>query len=134
VSGFAVFSTGELDLLEAAFDGSLVDLAQVYTPSTATDSYGIPVGTYSAGNTFSCEFAPGPGKEVQGVTEVEQPDARLRVDLDSESYVIDKDNRIKVIQRFGVALTGTFSDTYEIMGPPGQSAAGLVVELRKATL
>lgn len=133
MTGFEPLSSGELDLLEAVYDGSLPDTCVMMTRTTATD-WNRPKEIYLTSTTFSCEFGPHPGNEVMSQTDVEMPDGRLRLPLAAEVHLL-KNNRIKITHRFGEALTTPVGRrTYEIEGPPLRSPAGIIVDLKLATI
>lgn len=97
--------------------------------SASTDSYGMPVVSYTAGDTSECGLNDAPKREAMGGAEVPLVDATLRLPLAAETSISNVD-RVQLTKRFGAAITAV---TYQFVGKPRRGPSGLTVQLQKVT-
>jgi hypothetical protein len=126
------FTSAELAGMRAANEAAMMDSCLVLVYSTdATDDYGIPVPTYTAGEPVPCglDNLAGRGyrssREVMIDSQVVILDARLRLPVGTTIKAAD---RVQITHRFGEALAN--SVTYDVIGDPMRGPSGLQVNLK----
>lgn len=106
----------------------MMDTCVIYTHSDgATDAYGSPSVTYSAGSAVACGYKPSSTREVQQGNETVIIDAQLRLAIGT---AIGSRDRVQLTKRYGDSITPIL---FDVTGQPAQGPSGIVVNLRRVT-
>ena len=106
------------------------DTCVIQTLSTARDTTGAVIPTYTDGSAISCGFEPTGGTErkaADGTAVI--TDATVRVPIGT---TVTAKDRVKITKRHGTTL-GT-ALVFGLASEPQRGPSGLVIELRKAEL
>lgn len=119
----------ELDRLQSNQASSLMDAGKIYTYSDgATDSYGLPAPSYTAGSAIACGYKSRSTREVQQGNETITVDAELRL---THGTTITSKDRFELTKRYGEALSPTLM--FYVIGLPAIGPSGVVVNLKRVT-
>ena len=125
----STLSTVELTQMRADQANHYNDTCVIQTLSTARDTTGAVLPTYTDGSAISCGFEPTGGTErkAAGGTAV-ITDATVRLPIGT---TVTAKDRVKITKRHGTSITAL---VFGVAGEPQRGPSGLVVELRMAEL
>lgn len=110
---------------QAAATLTMLDTCIVHSYGAgATDTYGVPGASYTAGAPTACGYKPRSSREVQQGNETVKVDAELRLPYGTAIKSLD---RIELTHRYGDALNPTL--LFEVVGLPAIGLSAIVVNL-----
>jgi len=122
-----LFTERDLAGMREAQDGYLPDTCVLQSCTTAADSYGEMIETWTDGEAIPCGFNPSGSREIrQRDKTVLEADALLRVALDVE---IDEQMRVKITRRHGERLSTAL--VYHVEGDAQIGPSAKTLRLRR---
>ena len=119
------FTTSDLSFFQTTQETYMQDTGKVGVYSTAENTYGEEVISYTFGAAMDCGFRHLTAKEIERLEGIALPvDAEIRLAIDT---TITAKDQFKVTHRFAVDTT---DETYQVVGEPRRGPSGLQVFLR----
>lgn len=120
----------DLAMMQVTQQAHMMDTCRLLTFGTGpVDEYGVTRPLYTEGGDLACGFYFGSGRRAEATgSQVPLSDAVLRLPLGT---AIKQTDRVRLIARFGIALT--IPENFEVVGQPMQGPSGLTVRINRVT-